>query len=141
MESCAECGAPSCTELFHALLALDHSRQPPWGPLHSVSVACYQLQHSSQLPADRGAAAWTLLRAYLDGGLDEVTQLVGQARRANSHRVRGPLVRPGTPPPRETPRTPFAVTIEDVAVNGTFPAQDFAARVRSWATATTNAWH
>ncbi|WP_246212298.1 DUF5946 family protein [Streptomyces abyssomicinicus] len=36
MEPCAECGAPtnprSCDELFHALLASDHSRQASYWP-------------------------------------------------------------------------------------------------------------
>ncbi|MEU3372804.1 DUF5946 family protein [Streptomyces sp. NPDC006660] len=94
MEPCSECGAPiphSCDELFHALLALDHSRQAPWGPLHGVSVSCFLLQHPSWLPADDGATAWALLRAYLEGGLDDVDQLVAQARRGNSHRVMRPV--------------------------------------------------
>ncbi len=62
-------------ELFGRLLALDHSRQEPWGPV-------------------------------LDG-----------------------------PPAR------FAVTIRDVAVDGTFPADGYADRVRDWVAATLTAWH
>ncbi|NYV73929.1 DUF5946 family protein [Streptomyces sp. UH6] len=147
MEPCAECGAPmnprSCDELFHALLALDHSRQAPWGPLHGVSVACFLLQHPSRLPSDDGAMAWALLRAYLDGGLDEVDQLVGQARRGNSHRVQSPpsrVARDAALPHRSAPRSGYSVTIEDVAVDGTFPAAEFTERVEAWATATVDAW-
>ncbi|MFF8897152.1 DUF5946 family protein [Streptomyces lydicus] len=147
MESCTECGAPtgprSCDELFDALLALDHARQAPWGPLHGVSVSCFLLQHPGRLPADDGAMAWALLQAYLAGGLDAVNQLVGQARRGNSHRVKGRSsvdVRDPAQPPRGAPRSRFAVTIHDVAVDGSFPSSEFAERVRAWAAATVEAW-
>lgn len=140
MEPCAECGARSCEDLFHALLALDHSRQEPWGPLHGVSVACFLLQHPSRLPADRGARAWAFLRAYLDAGLDEVNKLADRARRDNSHRGGPARAARDAPPPRAAPRSRFSVTIEDVAVDGTFPAAEFAERVRAWAAATVDAW-
>ncbi|MFI9318639.1 DUF5946 family protein [Kitasatospora aureofaciens] len=148
---CAECGARGCEELFHGLLALDHSRAEPWGPLHGVSVSCFLLQHPGRLPADGGAAARGLLGAYLDGGQPAVERLVGRARAANSHRVKGgaapggaapdgaaqgPAVRPG----REAPQGGFAVTIEQVALGGTFPAAGFPARVRAWAAATLDVW-
>ncbi|UKY54829.1 DUF5946 family protein [Streptomyces inhibens] len=147
MEPCAECGAPmdprSCDELFHTLLALDHSRQAPWGPLHGVAVSCFLLQHPSRLPADDGAMAWALLCAYLEGGLDEANQLVGQARRGNSHRVKGGpsrVVRNAPLTHRDAPRSGFSVTIEDVAVDGTFPSAEFTERVKAWAAATVDAW-
>ncbi|BDM74707.1 hypothetical protein HEK616_81940 (plasmid) [Streptomyces nigrescens] len=147
MKPCAECGVPmnsrSCDDLFQALLALDHARQEPWGPLHGVSVSCFLLQHPSQLPADDGAMAWTLLHAYLEGGLDEVNQLVDQARLGNSHRVKNippRVVRDVAPPRRDAPPSRFSVTIEDVAVDGTFPAEGFAERVKAWAAATVDAW-
>ncbi|MEU4586351.1 DUF5946 family protein [Kitasatospora aureofaciens] len=148
---CAECGARGCEELFHGLLALDHSRAEPWGPLHGVSVSCFLLQHPGRLPADGGAAARGLLGAYLDGGQPAVERLIGRARAANSHRVKGgavpggaapdgaaqgPAVRPG----REAPRGGFAVTIEQVAQGGTFPAAGFPERVRAWAAATLDVW-
>ncbi|WP_406473241.1 DUF5946 family protein [Streptomyces platensis] len=148
MEPCAECGAPmdprSCDELFQTLLALDHARQAPWGPLHGVSVACFLLQHPSRLPADDGARAWALLHAYLAGGLDEVNQLVGRARRGNSHRVKGrpaPAVAQDTAlPHRDAPHPRFSVTIHDVAVDGSFPSAEFTERVKAWAAATVDAW-
>ncbi|WP_307865683.1 DUF5946 family protein [Streptomyces montanisoli] len=147
MQPCAECGASmnprSCDELFHALFALDHSRQAPWGPLHAVSVACFLLQHPSRLPADDGAMAWALLHAYLDGGLDEVNRLVGHARRGNSHRAQGMPVRvapDAAPPHRDATRSRFSVTIEVVAVDGTFPSASFGERVEAWAAATVAAW-
>ncbi|GAA3184255.1 MULTISPECIES: DUF5946 family protein [Streptomyces] len=147
MEPCAECGAPpepqSCDELFQVLLALDHGRQEPWGPLHGVSVSCHLLQHPGRLPADGGARAREMLRAYLDGGLDEVNRLAGRARRGNSHRVQGgpaPAAREAARPHRDAPRSGFAVTIRDVAVDGSFPAHGFPERVRDWAAATLEAW-
>ncbi|WP_199809877.1 DUF5946 family protein [Streptomyces sp. NRRL F-5126] len=149
-EPCPECGAPmdpldprSCDELFHALLALDHSRREPWGPLHGVSVSCFLLQHPHRLPADGGAMARALLRAYLRGGLDEVDRLVGQARRGNSHRVRGTpsrVVRDAAVPHCDASRPRFSVTIQDVAVDGTFPASEFTQRVEAWAAAAVDAW-
>ncbi|WP_076970991.1 DUF5946 family protein [Streptomyces sparsogenes] len=147
MKPCPECGAPmdprSCDELFHALLALDHSRQEPWGPLHGVSVSCFLLQHPSRVPADDGAMAWALLRAYLEGGLGEVNRLVGRARRGNSHRVKGEpsrVSRDAALPHRDALRSRFSVTIKDVAVDGTFPAVEFTQRVEAWAAATVEAW-
>ncbi|MFC0599149.1 DUF5946 family protein [Streptomyces palmae] len=146
-DSCGECGVPaaprSCGELFQELLARDHARQPPWGPLHGVSVSCFLLQHPGRLPADGGAMAWALLHAYLAGGLDAVNPLVGRARRANSHRVGGapsPVVRGPEMPHGYAPPSRFSCTIEDVAVDGTFPAEGFAERVRAWAAATVDAW-
>ncbi|UNO40632.1 DUF5946 family protein [Streptomyces sp. MST-110588] len=148
MGPCAECGASmdprSCEDLFHVLLALDHGRQEPWGPLHGVSVSCFLLQHPSRLPADHGGMAWATLRAYLEGGLDEVGRLVGRARRGNSHRVKGGPARvidDAAPPHRDAPPPRFSVTIEDVAVDGTFPAAKFAERVEAWTTATVDAWN
>ncbi|WP_078871741.1 DUF5946 family protein [Streptomyces sp. NRRL S-337] len=147
MKHCAECGASmesrSCDDLFNVLLALDHARQSPWGPLHGISVSCFLLQHPSRLPADDGARAWALLHAYLEGGLDEVNQLVGQARRGNSHRAKNTparVVRDAELPRRDAPPSRFSVTIEDVAVDGTFPAEEFAERVKAWAAATVDAW-
>lgn len=147
MEPCAECGAPmdprSCDELFQTLLALDHARQAPWGPLHGVSVSCFLLQHPGRLPTDDGGTAWALLHAYLEGGLDEVNQLVGRARRGNSHRAKGspaPAVRDAALPHRDAPPSRFSVTIHDVAVDGSFPAPEFTERVKAWAAATVDAW-
>jgi hypothetical protein len=134
---------PSCGDLFHTLLALDHARQAPWGPLHGVSVSCFLFQHPSRLPVDGGATAWALLHAYLEGGLDEVNRLVGRARRGNSHRVGGKpsqVAREAALPRRDAPPSRFSVTIEDVAVDGTFPAEEFEARVKAWAAATVDAW-
>ncbi|WP_309109960.1 DUF5946 family protein [Saccharothrix sp.] len=134
--SCPECGTTEpCEELFHAVLALDHSRRPPWGPLHGVTVACYLLQHPSRLPEGHRGPPRELLRAYVDGGLRAVTALTGARRRANRGRGPSHVSTALGPPP-----TGFAVTIGDVAAGGTFPAEGFADRVRAWAAATAAAW-
>lgn len=58
---CEECGAPTneatCAELFDRLLALDHSRQQPWGSLHGEAVACYFSQHPNAPRAPREVAS------------------------------------------------------------------------------------
>ncbi|GAA0930324.1 DUF5946 family protein [Nonomuraea longicatena] len=143
METCPECGAPACENLFQLLLALDHSRQPPWGPLHGVSVACYLWQHPSRLPASGGAAAWAILHAFLRDGSGGATRQIRQVRRTNSHRSgsQKPSVASDVvaPTPDRRPEH-FTVTIADVAENGEFPAEGFTERVTAWAAATVAAW-
>jgi hypothetical protein len=49
--SCEQCGAflgepaVTCEERFANLLALDHSRQEPWGSRHGLAFSAYTLQH------------------------------------------------------------------------------------------------
>ncbi|WP_229867145.1 DUF5946 family protein [Streptomyces gelaticus] len=43
-------------------------------------------------------------------------------------------------PHRDAPRSRFSVTIQDVAVDGTFPSSEFTQRVKAWAAATVDAW-
>lgn len=146
MTHCPECGAPTqphpCEELFNVVLALDHSRRPPWGPLHGVTVSCFLLQHPSRLPAPNRTHPWTILHLYLQKGLPAVTALTEGARRTNSHRNRD-----ATLPALDVPAFPLApepttfnITITDVAQDGTFPAAGFPKRVKDWAKATITAW-
>ncbi|MEV4631196.1 DUF5946 family protein [Micromonospora sp. NPDC049523] len=132
--------------LFGRLLVLDYSRQPPWGPLHGVAVACYFLQHPRHplAPGDP-TASWALLYAYLSGGQPAVDAVVAQARRRNSHRHRGRDDRPERQVvdlPRAAIQAPriFVTTIVDVAVGGSFPAPGYPDLVRSWAESTVAAW-
>lgn len=150
MRTCRQCGATSvgacCEELFERLLALDHSRRPPWGPLHGVAVACFFLQHPAHPLAPRGRndRAWEFLHAYLAGGQQALDVATNAARAANSrgHRHRRPETRhEGVPSvPRRDAPTAFATTIADVAVDGTFPADGYEERVRGWAEAIVAAW-
>ncbi|GIF62102.1 hypothetical protein Ais01nite_01370 [Asanoa ishikariensis] len=145
---CAECGsrqAPlSCDELFERLLALDHSRQPPWGPLHGVVVSCFFLQHPAHRLAPRGRkdAGWAFLLAYRSGGPAALEAVIHSARRRNSHRSHaGPeLFHPAVPLPERPAPTSFGTTIADVAVDGSFPADGYDQRVSAWASATYAAW-
>jgi hypothetical protein len=151
---CPECGGPaaprSCDELFQELLALDHSRQAPWGPLHAVAAACFLLQHPSRLPATARPLHWAMLHAYLRGGLAAVAPMTERVRRLNSHRGGGRAPRagdyPGAPPfPAGGPPRRYAVTIADVALEGRspdggFPADGYADRLRAWAADTVGAW-
>lgn len=148
MSTCPECGAAvaSCDDLFQALLALDHSRQEPWGPLHGIAVACYLLQHGSRLSRNDRAVHWALLHAYLRGGRAAVAPMIERIRRLNSHRHGGRPPRaddyPGAPPfpgAEPAPRR-YATTIADVAVDGTFPAAGYEDRLRAWSAATIDAW-
>lgn len=146
---CPECGGPvsphSCDDLFQELLALDHSRQAPWGPLHPVAMACFFLQHSSRVPAGNRSLYWALLHAYLREGLAATGPMAERVRKLNSHRRGGRAPRagdyPGAPPfPQVEPPCDFATTIADVAADGRFPAAGHEERVRRWAADTVGAW-
>ncbi|MEW2503871.1 DUF5946 family protein [Amycolatopsis sp. CA-161197] len=149
MRQCPECGAPvlphSCDTLFQRLLALDHSRQAPWGPLHGVAVACFFLQHPSRQPASARPVYWGMLHVYLRDGPAGLAALTQRARRLNSHRGGGRTPRvsdfPDTPPiPDIDPPSTFDTTIVDVAGDGTFRAEHYADSVRAWVTDTVKTW-
>jgi Family of unknown function (DUF5946) len=73
--SCPECGAPypneavTCEARFHVLLALDHSRQEPWGSRHGQAFAAFALQHPAAFPTSLDAAWSALYRIYCFGEL------------------------------------------------------------------------
>ncbi|MDA3648073.1 DUF5946 family protein [Saccharopolyspora indica] len=121
------------------MLALDHSRRPPWGPLHGVTVACFLLQHPRRSPASGRGRAWAILNTYVDEGLAATTRLTERVRRANSHRNSGAAL-PDSGPGMSDPPAVFGVTIADVARDGTFPADGFPERVTAWAEDTITAW-
>jgi hypothetical protein len=146
---CAECGGAvspgSCDGLFQELLALDHSRRVPWGPLHPVAVACFFMQHPSRVPAEARSVYWALLHAYLRDGLAAVGPMAERVRELNSHRRGGRAPGagdyPGAPPfPEAGPPGGFASTIADVAGGGGFPAGGHEERVRRWAADTVASW-
>lgn len=104
---CADCGdppsGPTCQELFETLLALDHSRQVPWGQLHGEAVACYFLQHPR---AERAPRDVDPLRAMLQRFLESTDA-------------------------RLLPDD--VCTIRDLAVDGSFPADGYRDRLAGWA--------
>ncbi len=134
-----ECGAADpvrCRERFDRLLALDHSREAPWGPLHGVAVACYRLGHPGALRRGEPAALLGMLDAFLTGGAAGADRFARHRRRAVAHRG-GPA--PSDDAPVAAP-TAFGVSIDDVAAGGDFPADGHTERVRAWAEATAAAW-
>ncbi len=118
----------SCEDLFHVLLALDHQRLAPWGPLHGVNVACYYLQHPSTVPTNTADGQWTMIEAYSTGGLEAVNQI--QRRRVAQNR-RG-LFKPDDATRAPARMHPPRFTIEDLSVDGSFPARGYAARMNTW---------
>ncbi|WP_425570192.1 DUF5946 family protein [Nonomuraea rosea] len=149
MAGCAECGAAagSCEALFHELLARDLSGRVPWAPLHAVSVACYSFQHPGRMGNTVPAYYWAVLHAYVRGGVDALTHLTQRTQQRNSHRYGGsgpaagdfsdvPEFPRGVGPPGA-----YEVTIQDVAVDGDFPADGFEEWARRWAEATISAWN
>src|SRR5699024_10734516 len=88
---CPQCGGTGpveCAVLFDRLLALDHSRAEPWGPLHAVTVTCYRLQHPATCAVGQEEPMLDLLRTYRDGGLEALHRWTEAARRSNTHRRR-----------------------------------------------------
>jgi hypothetical protein len=115
---------------FEALLALDHSRRPPWGPLHAVAVSCYLLQRTEvQIRSDDSRLE--ILRAFLAGGRPSLDAKVARLRRADTRTSTGvALAVPAG----------FDMTILDVSVDGSFPAEGYEQRVRQWSFTTLTAW-
>jgi hypothetical protein len=132
VDACPECWASgrcgSCAQLFHALLTLDHQRLQPWGEFHGLNVACYLLQHPSQAPHGVDAEHLQLVTAFLEGG-------PAAAQRWESDRVRlnrrHRLSTSRRPVPARIRRPTF--TIEDLSVDGSFPADGYDERMRRWA--------
>lgn len=133
--SCAECGASgrfgSCSSLFERLLALDHQRLQPWGTFHGVNVACHRLQHPDGVRPTALGGSWELVRVFLADGFVAANELearwVRHNRRGQSPALQGPE------PPTRIGRP--VMSIEDVSVDGSFPAAGYALRMRSWAAA------
>ena len=72
--SCAQCRAhytspaDSCESRFDSLLALDHSRQEPWGSRHGSAFAAFVLQHPAGRSREMLERCWTLLyRIWIAG--------------------------------------------------------------------------
>lgn len=136
---CPQCGAEydttgdSCAQRFAALLALDHSRQEPWGSRHGSAFSAYTLQH----PAGQSRASldrcWTLLyRIWIAG--DDPQFVARTLRNARSGRPLTWTV-PPLPADATSPRRP-RVTIADL---GTFEADRFPDQLELWCRATLEA--
>lgn len=137
---CPQCGASydksenSCEQRFSALLALDHSRQEPWGSRHGSTFSVFTLQHPDGKSREALERCWTLLHRVWIAGDDP--QYVAQALHRIENGGVGPLWSvPPMPDPQRWPRQ-FLVTIADL---GDFEASRFAADLERWCRATLEA--
>jgi hypothetical protein len=137
--TCPQCGAEyakaddSCAQRFSALLALDHSRQEPWGSRHGSSFSAFTLQHPVGQPRASLERCWIMLQRIWVSGDDP--QFVARTLRA----VDAGRPHPWTVPPlfvdAASPHRP-RVTIADL---GTFDAAEFPCQLEAWCRATLDA--
>ena len=134
---CEECGAryatpgDDCTARFNKLLALDHSRQEPWGSRHGQAFSAFVLQHPRRYAASLDHA-WTALYRIC---VDHVPGQAAFAELAAHH---------GVIPPHwaAVERRAYAlerpsVTIADL---GDFAATTYPERLDEWCRAGLAAW-
>lgn len=134
---CPECGATyelagdSCRARFDILLALDHSRQEPWGSRHGQAFAAFALQHplTHARSVDR---AWAAL--YLIYVLGRPPAQVFAALAAARGAARAAWELP--PRPARQAAAP-SVTIADL---GDFAAETYVERFDAWCRAALSAW-
>jgi Family of unknown function (DUF5946) len=134
---CPECGAAyasdddSCAARFEQLLALDHSRQEPWGSRHGQAFAAFALQHPARFATSLDHAWAALHRIYVAGDRPSV---VFERLRANRREVLGEWnVTARLPRPAAAP----SITIADL---GDFDARRYADRLDAWCRATLSMW-
>lgn len=137
IQRCSGCGASyeiqgdSCDARFNNLLALDHSRQEPWGSRHGIAFAVFALQHPGRFPEGTLDRSWQILyRVYVSG--DEPARVIGAARRAQSVPLDWKL-----PPVPAIPSGYPAITIADL---GEFAAEKYVALLDAWARGTMTWW-
>jgi hypothetical protein len=136
---CTECGAVytdparSCAERFDTLLALDHSREEPWGSRHGLIFAAYQLQHSTLLEPAAIDRYWLILyRIYVHG--DDPVRMFAALRGRPDIRTHDWDVPSAKRPPAAVR---YAVTIADL---GDFEAAGYPSAVDRWCRAVLAAW-
>jgi hypothetical protein len=115
-----------CTARFDRLLALDHSRQEPWGSRHALAFAVFALQHPGRYDERTRRRAHELLVRVVDHGEDlalVVRQL--RARGAGSRDADG-----GRAP---SAAAPFPLTIAQL---GDFAGAQYAVALERWCRAT-----
>jgi hypothetical protein len=124
----------SCADRFSALLALDHSRQEPWGSRHGAAFAAYTLQHPSGQAAEMLERCWLMLCRIYIAGDDRAS--VARGLRAHGARTPEDWSAPPFPGPSATPAA-FEITIADL---GDFAAGQYAPLLDRWCLATLAGW-
>lgn len=149
---CPQCGAKfrdgeTCADRFNTLLALDHSRQEPWGSRHGLAFAVYTLQHSFNIPRATLENCWLMMSRVYEHGDDTaaVVQGIRQSYRGRHDATYSKANRDlaekwnGTElPVRTSPPNHFAITIADLA---DFSAGSYPSMLDAWCTATMNSWN
>jgi ribosomal protein S18 acetylase RimI-like enzyme len=134
---CLECGAEyqdagdSCAARFDALLALDHSRQEPWGSRHGQAFAAFALQHPVRHASSLDSAWAALYRVVVQGAAPAEVF-------ASIVRARGGLPATwGIPPRPAAPAMAPTVTIADL---GAFTADRYPAQLDEWCRSALTMW-
>ena len=136
--TCPECGLAAadeestCLGRWHRLLALDHSHERPWGPLHGVAFATYTLQHPDSVPRASVERSWLLLHRLLEHG-DDREWLFKAIRQTPAPS----LDEWNVPPLPAVPPHHFTRTI---AALGDFDAASYESRLLDWARHTLDDW-
>ena len=136
--TCTECGFAgqaefaTCVEQWHALLALDHSRQAPWGPLHGVAFATWTLQHPHSSRADSVERAFGVLHSLFVEGVphERLFRLLRDARGRPPEGWNPPAL------PMAAPKD-FSLTIAHL---GDMSAAGYEAKLWEWARSTFADW-
>lgn len=151
MTFCAQCGGSSsgesCVDRLAVLLALDHSRQEPWGSRHGIAFAAYTLQHSAGIDESALQNCWFMLTRVYESGDNRLDVVNGiRATYRNKHgkgynksnsahsliaQTACSLVK------RKSPPTYFDVTIADL---GDFIPDNYPELLDAWCLATIRAW-
>jgi hypothetical protein len=137
--SCDQCGAryespdDGCRQRFEQLLALDHSRQEPWGSRHGSAFAAFTLQHPVGQAREVLERCWLLLDRIWVAGDEPV--VVTEALRHVQSGAPLHLTAPPLPPGAVEPRS-FSITIADL---GDFEAGDYPRLLEAWCRATLSA--
>src|SRR5262245_58855980 len=134
---CPGCGASyardddSCSARFEQLLALDHSRQEPWGSRHGQAFAAFELQHPQRFATSLDHTWAALHRIYVAG---ERPSFVFDRLRADRRTALGEWDVPARPP---RPVSAPPVTIADL---GDFDADGYADQLDDWCRAALSMW-
>jgi Family of unknown function (DUF5946) len=113
---CVECGAilsqdSSCQSIFESFLVLEF-KDPGYGEVHLLTVACYMIQHSRY--SDE-ALAWIeqKLHEYLEGGIP--ARQIRQEAANEADQVKRTWKVNRQPGARRLPKVAWSMTIADVA--------------------------